>query len=133
MVTSESQVFELLISDGKAHAVKSGSYQCFFCESRTSLLGFSEYVLPKSPQHICRLQPRGEMLRMSGYSGRELAVPSFTLHSFLQMAVAKEPEGSQSSQSKQLCTAGAHSISQSSGCGHLSAGHSSVGRHLQGR
>lgn len=42
-------------------------------------------------------------------------MPSFTLHSFLQRAVAKDLEGSQSSQTRQLCTAGAHSITQSCG------------------
>lgn len=94
MVASESQVFEMLTSDGKVYAVKSGSYQCFFCESRTSFLGFYKCVSPTSPQHICACPRcrRGEQLR-SGYSGREFAVPSFTLHSFLQLAVAKDPAG----------------------------------------
>ncbi|KAF2988057.1 hypothetical protein EK904_005433 [Melospiza melodia maxima] len=84
-----------------------------------AMLGLSISVLPT-------LQPCGEMLRMSGYSGR--AVPSFTLHSFLQRAVARDLEGTQSSQARQLCTAGAHSITQS--CGVVT---SQQGTALQGR
>lgn len=64
---------------------------------------------------------------MSGSSGREFAVPSFALHSFLQIAGAKDPGGLRAQDS--WCTQHQSEL----WCANLSAGHSSLGRHLQGR
>lgn len=129
LVVSESQKLEIFTSDREAHAVKSDSLSMLSLWKQKDVLGFCKYVSPTY------LQPRVELLRMPGYRGTELAVTSFTQHSFLQDScrpgswraiTAYKPVDP-----LDFCCRTLHQSEVWSG--NLSGGKSSVGGHLQDR
>lgn len=140
LVVSESQKLEIFTSDREAHAVKSDSLSMLSLWKQKVILGFCKYVSHTYLQHMCAclrcgLQPRVELLRTPGYRGMELAITSFTQHSFLQDSCRpgswRATTAYKPVDPLDFCCRTLHQSEVWSG--NLSGGKSSVGGHPQDR